>query len=164
MDSREDMCLDLERITEMSEETKQEQQLAETDARSARLEKKVGEILDILKTQTIKTGLDINSLQQENSKLQLRVKENEGTIARLNMKVKALDTKIDDLQIYSMKSNIVFYNIPEETHEDPCSVVEAFMIDNLQIQHRCTQETTLGEKLELMCVIIWVSAKVVQGL
>ena len=113
MDSLEDMHLDLERITELSEETKQEQQLVETDAKSARLEKKVDEILDILKTQTIKTGLDISSLQQENSTLQLHVKENEGTITRLNMKAKSLETKIDDLQIYSMKSNIVFYNIPD---------------------------------------------------
>ena len=85
MDSLEDMHLDLERITELSEETKQEQ-LAETDAKSARLEKKVDEILDILKTQTVKTGLDINSLQQENLKLKLRVKKNEGTITRLNIK------------------------------------------------------------------------------
>ena len=91
--------------------------------------------MDILKAQTIKTGLDISSLQPENSKLQLRVKENEGTITRLNMKVKSLETKIDDLQIYSMKSNIVFYNIPEEAQEDPYSIVEAFMIDNLQIPH-----------------------------
>ena len=52
------------------------------------------------------------------------------------MKVKSLETKIDDLQIYSMKSNIVFYNIPEEAQEDPYSIVEAFMIDNLQIPHR----------------------------
>ena len=119
MDSLEDIHLDLERITELSEETKQEQQLVETHAKSARLEKKV---LDILKVQTIKTGLDISSLQQENSKLQLHVKENEGTIVRINLKVKSLETKIDDLQIYSMKSNIVFYNIPEEAHEDPyCS-------------------------------------------
>ena len=35
-----------------------------------------------------------------------------------------------------MKSNIVFYNIPEEAQEDPYSIVEAFMIDNLQIPHR----------------------------
>ena len=40
-----------------------------------------------------------------------------------------------------MKSNIVFYNIPEGAHEDSHSIVEAFMIDNLQILHHLLYST-----------------------
>ena len=64
------------------------------------------------------------------------------------MKVKSLESKIDDLQIYIIKSNLVFYNIPKEATEDPYSVV-AFMINNLQINTCCTPEGTLGAEIRI---------------
>ena len=97
------------------------------------LERKVDEILSLLKSETVKTRLDFRALETENHALQLKVKESEGVIVKLNSKVQSLEEKLESLQIYSMKNNLVFYNIPEVEQEDCSTVVMDFMKNTLKI-------------------------------
>ena len=64
--------------------------------------------------------------------LQLQLRECEGTIGKLNSTVSTLENKSEALQIYSMKSNLVFHNIPKEG-EDCLVEVLTFMQHHLKI-------------------------------
>ena len=97
------------------------------------LERKIDEILDFLKAQAVKNELDLNLLHSDNKALQVRLRESEGTIARLSSRVKSLQTKLEDLQIHSMKSNLLFYNIPEKPEEDIYEIMDNFMKQTLKI-------------------------------
>ena len=98
------------------------------------LENKVDEILAFLKAQAVKTDLDITILQAENKALHLKVQESEGSISRLTSRVKSLEQKLEDVQIYSMKSNLIFYNIPEKPDEDIYEVMSRFIRETMGIQ------------------------------
>ena len=97
------------------------------------LERKVDEILCLLKSETVKTRLDFRTLETENHALQLKVKESEGVIVKLNSKVQSLEKNLESLQIYSMKNNLVFHNIPEVEQEDYFTVIMDFMKNTLKI-------------------------------
>ena len=97
------------------------------------LENKVDEILTFLKAQAVKADLDINILQAENKALHLKVQESEGSISGLTSRVKSLEQKLEDVQIYSMKSNLIFYNIPEKPDEDIYEVMSRFIRETMGI-------------------------------
>ena len=97
------------------------------------MEQKVDEILSIVKANQVTTSLDINALQVENKNLQLRLSESEGTIARLSSKVKSLETKLENLQLHSMKPNLIFHNVPERDQEDCHREVDTLLRDVLKI-------------------------------
>ena len=103
------------------------------DEKVSSLDVKVNEILNILKAGAVETKLDINTLQRENLSLKLQVKECEGTIFRLNSKIQSLEDKVEALQIYSMKGNLVIHNLPEKENENCASEVLAFMKNQLKI-------------------------------
>ena len=65
--------------------------------------------------------------------LKLQLRECEGTIGKLNSTVSTLENKVEALQIYSMKSNLVFHNIPEKEGEDCLVEVLTFMQHHLKI-------------------------------
>ena len=103
------------------------------DEKVSSLDVKVNEILNILKAGAVETKLDINTLQRENLSLKLQVKECEGTIFRLNSKIQSLEDKVEALQIYSMKGNLVIHNLLEKENENCVSEVLAFMKNQLKI-------------------------------
>ena len=97
------------------------------------LERKIDEILDFLKAQAVKNELDLNLLHSDNKALQVHLHESDGIIARLSSRIKSLETKLEDLQIHSMKSNLLFYNIPEKPEEDIYEIMDNFMKQTLKI-------------------------------
>ena len=103
------------------------------DEKVSSLDAKVNEILGILKVDAVETKLDINTLQRENLSLKLQVKECEGTIFRLNSKVQSLEGKMEALQTYSMKGNLVIHNLPEKENENCVSEVISFMKNHLKM-------------------------------
>ena len=102
------------------------------DSRLKNVEDKLDEVLLLLKDQ-VKSGLDMCQLQDENKKLKLRLQESEGTVAKLSKKVLTLEASMEDLKIHSMKTNLVFHNLPENLPEDCHSEVHNFMKDVLKI-------------------------------
>ena len=94
---------------------------------------KIDEVLNILKSEKIQRELDYNVLQRKNSTLKLQLRECEGTIGKLTSTVSTLENKIEALQIYSMKSNLVFHNMPEKEGEDCLVEVLTFMQHHLKI-------------------------------
>ena len=101
------------------------------------LDGKIDEVPNILKSEKIQRELDYNVLQRENSILKLQLMECEGTIGKLNCTVSTLENKIEALQIYSMKSNLVFHNLPEKEGEDCLVEVLTFMQHHLKIPENC---------------------------
>ena len=120
----------------ISELPSQDFDMDDTDNNSLKemlMEQKVDEILRLLKIQKIEVALDINALQTENEKLKLHLKESDGLISKLTAKVSYLEAKLENVEIHSMKKNIVIYNMPEEMGENLYSKVEVFLSRNLQI-------------------------------
>ena len=103
------------------------------DEKVLSLSQKVDEILNLLKSESVKTQIDVKSLQSENRHLKMQVKECEGTIVKLNSTVSALENQVETLQIYSMKSNLVIHNLPENVGEDCYSEVMLFIQKHLRI-------------------------------
>ena len=100
-----------------------------------------------MKSETVKTRLDISTLQSENKVLHLQLKECEGTIVKLNSTVQKIESKVESLQIYSMKTNLMLHNIPEAENEDCYAVVNAFLQNDLKIPSSLlfTQENPCGD-------------------
>ena len=67
------------------------------------LDVKVDQILSILQRQSVETKLDVKSLRDKNRSLHLHLQESDGLISRLNDKVIHLETKLENLQLHSMK-------------------------------------------------------------
>ena len=103
------------------------------DNKVSHLSEKVDEVLRLLKSENVTANLDIKSLQTENKQLKLQVKECEGAMVKLNSTVSALESQVEALQIYSMKSNLVIHNLPEQEGEDCYSKVTTFMQKDLRI-------------------------------
>ena len=118
-----------------TEEQLSDQEMAEftSDLENKTMEAKIDEILQLLKAQKVEVGLDINMLKAENRQLRLHLKEADGLIGRLTSKVTTLEEKLESMQIYSMKKNVIFYNIPEKPGENLYSEVERIMLMNLNI-------------------------------
>ena len=114
--------------TEMSKD-----RYTQLDKKVSSLTEKVDEILNLLKSESVKTTIDLKSLQSENQHLKMQVKECEGTIVKLNSTVSALESQVEALQIYSMKSNLLIHNLPEKDGEDCYSEVMQFIQKHLRI-------------------------------
>ena len=129
----DNLSTSLPNLNEIIEQESPQSGKPSLDEKVSTLDDKVNEILCILKADTVETKIDINTLQRENSVLKLRVKEYEGTIFRLNSKVQSLEDKMEALQSYSMKSNLVIHNLPEKENESCVTEVLAFMKNHLKI-------------------------------
>ena len=95
---------------------------------------KVDQILSILQRQSVETKLDVKSLRDENCSLHLRLQESDGLISRLNDKVIYLETNLENLQLHSMKANILFHNLPESQNENCIQELYRFMKIHLKIE------------------------------
>ena len=97
------------------------------------LEEKIDEILDIVKAQTVKTGLDLNELQNENKELRLHMQVSDAIIAKLSRKVVNLEGKLLSMEMHSMKKNIILYNVPETDNKSTYDVAINFLSSSLNI-------------------------------
>lgn len=124
----------IENMDSLTKTAEAQQSNLTLDDKIASLDGKIDEVLHFLKSEKVQRKLDYDTLQRENNTLKLQLKECEGTVAKLNATVSTLENKIDSLQIYSMRSNLVFHNIPEEEGEDCYAQAVTFMHHHLKIQ------------------------------
>ena len=97
------------------------------------MKKKIDEILDIVKAQAVKTGLDLNELWSENKELHLHMQESDTIIAKLSRKVVSLEGKLLSLEMHNMNKNIILYNVPEADNESTYDMVISFLSSSLKI-------------------------------
>ena len=97
------------------------------------LEEKIDKILDIVKAQAVKTGLDLNELRSENKELRLHMQESHAIIAKLSRKVVNLEGKLLSLEMHAMNKNIILYNVPEADNESTYDMVISFLSSSLKI-------------------------------
>ena len=95
---------------------------------------KMDEVLEILKRDQVQTSLDIKTLRDENTSLNLRLNESEGIISHLDSKVKRLELQVESLQTKSMKMNVLFHNFPEKENENCIEELHQFMKGELRIE------------------------------
>ena len=79
------------------------------------------------------TDTDIKSLQEQNRKLELKLKESEGRATRMQREIDSLKVTYEALQLRSMSNNIIIHNIAENTGENIYQVVHDVLVNKLRI-------------------------------
>lgn len=106
-------------------------------------------ILEILHQdiKDLKTSLEfsqsqIESLQKENNEMHTKVLNLTTTIDSLKTENKLLKESILDIQCRSMRDNLVFSGIPEQTQDNPEQAIKDFMLSALKLSKETVNNIT----------------------
>ena len=104
------------------------------------LHTKVDTVIELLHKMIVKldndkdhTTEEVSNLKEENKYLNSKVQEAEGRMDRMSREITKLNTKIEDLQVRTMSSNILIRNLPEQQPENIYEVVHDVLANKLKI-------------------------------